>query len=230
MPISLSMVASRAGTSKAAVSRAFSGSSEISEETRQRIFKIAAELGYIHNASRSQHARLIRSQNDSSVPPAERTNLVTLLFYKTNRAHVYNVPYYQELIGQLDKTFRSEGMNIIEAYPQNEKEYSRIMKTASTDALILLSNIEYLTDEFISLLRLYAAHKPLVFLSNYIGKYKNEFHSVRADDFGVGTNGAEYCCENNNGEVVFVDSGLGMAVVEDRFLGYKTVMYRENRQ
>lgn len=47
MPVTIRDVARRAGVSPIIVSRAFSGSHPVAEETRRKIFEVVDELGYI---------------------------------------------------------------------------------------------------------------------------------------------------------------------------------------
>jgi LacI family transcriptional regulator len=52
--VTLSIIAKKTGLSKFAVSRALSGKSGVSEETRRRVKTVAADLGYVRGASRAE--------------------------------------------------------------------------------------------------------------------------------------------------------------------------------
>lgn len=227
--ISLSHIAEKAGTSKATVSRAFNYTPGISNEMRSRIFKIAAEMGYVQNKERSQHAKMLRPGAIPQPASRKRSDVVTLLFYNSTRDQIASVPYYKALTRLMDATFRSEGLSLIESYPQNEPEYLRIVETSATDGIIIVANIQQLGADFLAMLKIHSNRQPLIFLSNYPKSFQNQFHSVRSDDVSVGFTAADYCCKSGNGAVLFVDSGFGMAVAEDRYLGYRRAMEQHNR-
>ena len=224
MTISLSIIAEKAGTSKATVSRAFSRPEDVSLELRARVLKVASEMGYVHNPERSEHAKMLRPGNNKETVTRKRTNVATFLMYKSGRDHINAVPYYKKLTSVMDQTFRSEGLSLIEAYPQDEAEYLRIVESAATDGIIIMTNIHELGDDFVNLLKLHANRRPMIFLSNYPRASLNEFHCVRADGVNEGYLAARYCCRAGEGPVFFVDDGYGMAVVEDRYHGYKRAL------
>lgn len=57
MPVTIYDIAERAGVSIATVSRVFSGRARVADPTRERVFRIARELGYEPNASARSLAR-----------------------------------------------------------------------------------------------------------------------------------------------------------------------------
>ncbi|WP_412060560.1 LacI family DNA-binding transcriptional regulator [Rubrivirga sp. IMCC45206] len=57
MPVTIYDIADKAGVSIATVSRAFNGHPRVSESTRQKVFGVAEELGYVPHASAQSLAR-----------------------------------------------------------------------------------------------------------------------------------------------------------------------------
>ena len=93
-PVTLKDVAKVAGVSYATVSRAVSGSPEISEQTRRRILKICKEMGYTPNSiARSMVKRC--------------TNILGLIVPSLNN------PFMSELTADLEIYARRRGYNLM---------------------------------------------------------------------------------------------------------------------
>ena len=93
MPVTVKDIAKKAGVSHSTVSRALRSNPLISDETTQRIQKIAVELGYLPSA-------------------AART-------LKTNRSHVLGVvltsiddPFFSEILEGIEEVIQSSGYSL----------------------------------------------------------------------------------------------------------------------
>ncbi|MFK3964468.1 LacI family DNA-binding transcriptional regulator [Ensifer adhaerens] len=117
-------IAERAGVSVATVSRALSGSSLVTDETRQRINALARELSYRPNVS----ARNLRTRRSMSV----------LLVVRD----VGN-PFYLEILKGVEATAREAGYAVLmgntENDPDREVEYFNMLRDGHADGMILMT-------------------------------------------------------------------------------------------
>ena len=98
--MTLAQLSKEAGTSIATVSKAFSGSREVSNETRERIFAIARENGCFEKYFKA---------------PRERP-IIALLFPETESE------FYGHQIGMLERTFSKHGADTIVALTRFDSE------------------------------------------------------------------------------------------------------------
>lgn len=124
MPVTVKDIAKKAGVSHSTVSRALRSNPLISEETKQRIQKIAVELGYLPSA-------------------AART-------LKTNRSHVLGVvltsiddPFFSEILEGMEEVIQSSGYSLFIAAAhrdaQREREIVQAMVEHRADGVIICS-------------------------------------------------------------------------------------------
>ncbi|WP_077963140.1 LacI family DNA-binding transcriptional regulator [Ensifer adhaerens] len=117
-------IAERAGVSVATVSRALSGSSLVTDETRERIHALARELNYRPNVS----ARNLRTRRSMSV----------LLVVRD----VGN-PFYLEILKGVEATARAAGYAVLmgntENDPDREVEYFNMLRDGHADGMILMT-------------------------------------------------------------------------------------------
>ncbi|WDZ80205.1 LacI family DNA-binding transcriptional regulator (plasmid) [Ensifer adhaerens] len=117
-------IAEKAGVSVATVSRALSGSSLVTDETRKRIHELARELNYRPNVS----ARNLRTRRSMSV----------LLVVRD----VGN-PFYLEILKGVEATAREAGYAVLmgntENDPDREVEYFNMLRDGHADGMILMT-------------------------------------------------------------------------------------------
>ena len=121
--VTLKDVAKVAGVSYATVSRALSGSPEISEETRRRILKLCKEMGYTPNSvARSMVKRY--------------TNVLGLIVPSLNN------PFMSELTGHLEIYARNRGYTLMvcnSSYDYDlEKEVFSLLVGRQVDGIIMI--------------------------------------------------------------------------------------------
>ena len=123
--MTLKKLAEATGTSISTVSKAFSGSREISEDTRERIFRIAKEMGCFEKYRKSPSSR----------------PLIALLFPEAESE------YYARCIGLLEKEIAAWGGNTVVALTRFDPErtahlFSELVYRARVDGVILSGNGE----------------------------------------------------------------------------------------
>lgn len=144
--VTLKDVAKVAGVSYATVSRALSGSTEIGEETRNRITKLCEEMGYTPNA-------VARSM------VMKRTNIIGLIV-----ASIDN-PFMSELTTHIEIYARKCGYNLMlcnSSYdPELEKKVFSLLLGRQVDGIIMIP----VGNESYDSLQNLTAQVPTVFIS-----------------------------------------------------------------
>ena len=157
--VTLKDVAKVAGVSYATVSRAISGSPEISEDTRRRILKLCKEMGYTPNAvARSMVKR--------------RTDILGLIVPSLNN------PFMSELTGHLEIYARTRGYNLMvcnSSYDHDlEKEVFSLLVSRQVDGIIMIP-VGHESYESLSAL---TNQVPTVFISENMQNYPENYVSV----------------------------------------------------
>ena len=127
-------IAYLAGVSQPTVSRALRGSSSVSEATRERIFKIAADLNYAvdHNASS------LRSQ---------RTNRIAVLFFEdeTSDSSFIN-PFFVAMLGSITRAAARSKVDVLISFQSLSDNWHLAWEDSrKADGLILLGYGDYET-------------------------------------------------------------------------------------
>ncbi len=110
------------------VSRALNGSSVVKENTRERILKIADEIGYVVNAS----ARNLRKQSSRAI------GIVIPLSPESGQT--ISDPFFLEMVGAVSHAASKRGFDLIVSVPQEETKVSeqRLLQTGRADGLIII--------------------------------------------------------------------------------------------
>lgn len=118
-----------AGVSTATVSRAFSGNGRIKEATRQRVFKLAAEHGYVPNI----HAQRLN---------ARRTDIIAV-YYSFSTAPIFDY-YNMELAQEIAKAAAARGYTTNLELTQKTSDPSQGLQRAADggglDGIILVAD------------------------------------------------------------------------------------------
>ena len=171
--VTIKDIARIAGVSTSTVSRALSGSKELSEATRERIVKICNEQGYRVNAlARS----LIRS----------RTNVIGLIVPEVTN------PFYAEISLGIETHARELGYNVMLCNSQQDtkttEELFGFLISHQVDGIILANS----HSDAPRWLQQFAPHLPTVLLGTPASLSGDEVNSVCVDNLAGGRLAAEY--------------------------------------
>jgi DNA-binding LacI/PurR family transcriptional regulator len=123
-------VAKSAGVSITTVSRALNGYGDVNEKTRQRIVRIAKELGYHPNAA----ARNLRGK---------RTDTIAFAPYLFQHAEPEPETFFKELIGMLAFDCFEHNLSLLVTLPSSEQSiaemYRELTNSGRVDGIILAS-------------------------------------------------------------------------------------------
>ncbi|HEY0189309.1 MAG TPA: LacI family DNA-binding transcriptional regulator [Cellulomonas sp.] len=151
--VTLREVAEEAGLSVSAVSMALKDHPRISQETKERVRRIAAGLGYVPNSA----GRALR---------ARRADAIAVIVPNTSH-HVFGHTYFMKVLtGVNEVAIRHDAQLVISTNPDDAEggmAYERVMKSGSVDGAIVTS--ASVDDPGIG--RLIASGLPVVLLGRF---------------------------------------------------------------
>lgn len=197
--VTIKDVAKAAGVSYSTVSRALTGSPEISEETRSRILQICKEMNYTVNT-------VARSMVKKS------TKLLGLIIPSVNN------PFMSELAYHVDRQARARGYNIIlcnsSRDPEQERELFELMIGRQVDGILLspagMESYEKLYP--------YLSRIPTVFIGENLREMPESYVSV--DNFRGAQVGVEYLYKLGHREILYFGRRRGSMTHQLRAEGY----------
>lgn len=197
--VTIKDVAKAAGVSYSTVSRALSGSPEISEDTRARILQICKEMNYTANTV--ARAMVMKS-----------TKLLGLILTDVNN------PFMSELSYHIDRQSRARGYNIILCNSnrdmEQERELFELMLGRQVDGVILLPS----GPESYESLCPYLSRIPTVFVGENLREAPESYVSV--DNFHGARLGVEYLYELGHRDILYFGRRRGSTTHQLRAEGY----------
>lgn len=193
-------VAERAGVAVYTVSRALNGKKDVSDALREKIQKIAAEMGYVPNSG----ARILREGCSKTVG----------VVYDDIRN-----PFYQILTSMLAEKLHKKGYQVIIFYDfdsisqLHEKLMVRVL-SANVDGIISLINPD---DDALALNKIWK--KPLAVVTS--SDKSGNMDIFQADDFGGGVMAAEYLIAEGYKKIGYINASTKHYSGMRRYEGYK---------
>ncbi|MBA7586066.1 Ribose operon repressor [subsurface metagenome] len=201
--ITLKMVAERAGVSVNTASRAINNKSDINEETKKRVLKVAQELGYVRNAT----AVALRTKKTGTlgVVIADNRN-----------------PFYAEVLNGIEEAAREKNYHIILANTQRdyqkEEEAINLLLAKRVDGL-LITPVQDRNDDIKKLIE---ANIPFVIVGR---DFKNiEVDAVYNDEVKGGFFATEYLIKKGHKRIAFINGFLHKSPAQGRLEGYKKAL------
>ena len=197
--VTIKDVAKAAGVSYSTVSRALSGSPEISSDTRERILAVCKEMNYTANAV--ARAMVMKS-----------TKLLGLILTGVNN------PFMSELAYHIDRQASARGYNIILCNSSRdltrERELFELMIGRQVDGIILAPSGP---ESYASLLP-YLSRIPSVFVGENLREERESYVSV--DNYRGAYLGVEYLYGLGHREILYFGRRRGSTTHQLRAEGY----------
>ena len=203
--VTIKDVAKAAGVSYSTVSRALTGSPEISEDTRARILQICKEMNYTTNT-------VARSMVMKS------TKLLGVILTGVNN------PFMSELAYHIDRQARARGYNIIlcnsSRDPEQERELFELMIGRQADGILLFPA----GAESYEILKPYLSRIPTVFIGENLREAPESYVSV--DNFRGAQMGVEYLYRLGHRDILYFGRRRGSTTHQLRAEGYAAACER----
>ena len=197
--VTIKDVAKAAGVSYSTVSRALSGSPEISVDTRERILQVCKEMNYTANTV--ARAMVMKS-----------TKLLGLILTGVNN------PFMSDLAYHIDRQARARGYNIILCNSsrdlEQEKELFELMIGRQVDGIILVPS----GPESYEKLRPYLSRLPTVFVGENLREVPESYVSV--DNYRGACMGVEYLYRLGHRDILYFGRRRGSTTHQLRSEGY----------
>ncbi|MDR1801773.1 MAG: LacI family transcriptional regulator [Lachnospiraceae bacterium] len=197
--VTIKDIANEAGVSYATVSRALSGSNEISTETKKRILGISRKLGYTANT-------VARSL------VANETKIIGLIVGSVNN------PFMSEIAYHLELKARAKGYNLMFCNSFNdikqEEEAYKLMIGRQVDGIVIVPTSSKSYDR----LKPYVRQVPTVFFSDNLRDMHESYVSV--DNLRGTYIGTKYLYSIGHRKIVYFARRLGSITHELRLEGY----------
>ncbi|MBD0383598.1 LacI family DNA-binding transcriptional regulator [Paenibacillus sedimenti] len=117
--VTMQEIADRVGVSKYAVSKALSGKPGISVVTREKIFELASQLGYLNQ----KVIKKIQNQTTS-----EQSDKIVCVLIPNIRSQNKESGYWGKILDGISKALESEGMGSIIVSDDSPKNFNLVMK------------------------------------------------------------------------------------------------------
>lgn len=195
-------IAERIGVSSVTISKALNDKEGVSEELKEKIKKVAEEMGYRFNT----HAKSMKeglSYNLGIVIP-ERFSGTTQAFY---------LQFYQLLSKVLDSYHYSGILYILSQEDEDQLVLPRIYNEKKVDGFIVLGQLGKKYVELIGKIE-----NPVIFLDFYTDQ--NEIDSVLTDNFYGVYELTNYVVRSGHKKIAFVGNVHATSSIQDRYLGY----------
>lgn len=203
--VTIKDIARIAGVSCSTVSRALSGSSELSEKTRERILEICRQEGYRVNA-------LARSLICS------KTNVIGLIVPEVTN------PFYAEISLGIETRARSLGYNVMLCNsmhdPATTESLFEFLISHQVDGIILASS----HNDSAHWVRQFAPSAPTVLLGTASTEGGEEINSVSVDNLVGGRIAAEYLLSQGHRDIVYLGYRPSSITHQLRFRGFSEAL------
>ncbi|APC41910.1 LacI family DNA-binding transcriptional regulator [Clostridium estertheticum] len=203
--ITMKDIAEKVGVSKTTVSLVINKKADnISEETKNKIYEVIEETGYIPN----NVARGLKTKKSGSIAII--------------MPDILN-PFFSELSRAIEDFANKLGYNVFLCNSDNnankEKRYVKLLISKLIDGIILIPGQE--SEDSANLLKLNDI--PFVFVDRYIKGYE-DYPGVYFDNKQGIQCGVEYLYGKNKRNIVFVTGPKKMTIYKERIDGYKESM------
>jgi LacI family transcriptional regulator len=209
-------IAKKAGVSTYTVSRALNGHSDISEQTRARIRKLAEELNYYPNAA----ARSLQGK---------RTNTIALALWPRDRHDQGTTEtFFQEFIGKLAIASLKYDLSLLITQPESQaataKVYRELAGSGRVDGLILTD----VTPQDTRIELLNEIGLPFVAYGRTSDYANLSYPFVDIDGRAGSKTIFEYLYQQGHRRIAYLSVPFYNFTVIDRFEGYKQTLQAKN--
>nr|WP_102714343.1 LacI family DNA-binding transcriptional regulator [Paenibacillus castaneae] len=208
--ISRKEVAKLAGVSEATVSRVLNNVGPIKQETRERVLRASAELGYVPSALAQQFAR------------QKSGNIGVILPFVPN-VHLFSTYYFSEILSGIGETAKRCGYDLLLIFrePDGARNYAKLFRTHKIDACIVLGSQD-VPEERAALAELKEEGYPFCLVNQ---RFDDERYTAVDADHVAGSRAAvQHLIRQGKRKVAFINGPAQYSNSADRLEGYKNAL------
>ncbi|MCM8711551.1 LacI family DNA-binding transcriptional regulator [Clostridium sp. SYSU_GA19001] len=200
-------IAKLAGVSPGTVSNALNNKKGVSKETRERILKIAEEMGYYRNNK-------------------EESNIIRFIIFKKQGYVVSDTPFFSALIEGIERECRAEGFELIVSHvihnEHSDEDIQEIIKQDQIAGVLLLATEMDESDlEPFKKLSI-----PVIILDNYFNNA--DFDYVLINNVQGAYQAVKYLVEKGHKEIGCLGSSKIINNFRYRYEGFKEALIYSN--
>lgn len=211
MAISRKDVARLAGVSEATVSRVLNNVGPMKEETKQRVLKAAAELGYVPNALAQQFAR-------------RRSGNIGVILPFVPKVRLFSNYYFSEILSGIGEAAKISGSDLLLIFreQEGERDYATLFRKQKIDSCVILGSTD-IAEERAALTELAAEGFPFCLVNQY---YEDEpFITVDADHASGARTAVRHLLERGYSKIAFMNGPPEYSNSTDRLAGYQEALF-----
>lgn len=201
--VKLADIAEVLNVSKVTVSKALSDKEGVSDELREKIKRLATEMGYRQNSI----ARSLRDGYTYNIGVLIPEGYVEMY-------HSFYWELYQNVLNSLIKKSYYGIMEIISAEDEKNNVIPRIIQDGKVDGIILMGEFKKEYVEYLSNLN----DVPIVLLDSY--DKNSNYDTVISDNYYGMYVLTDYLIEMGHRNIIFVGNPKATSSIQDRFLGF----------
>ena len=209
--VTLADIASRAGVSSVAVSKALKGKPGVSDELRKKVREIAQELGYQAGTSGRRAVKAMTGNIGVVVP---------------EKYYGYSISFYGQLYEKVVRAlYDNQRYGILELLKKEDEiagTIPKVMQDGKVDGLIFLGQM----DENYVRKMISQTDLPVIFLDTYLSNL--EFDTVVSDSYYGSYKLTGYLIGQGHRRIAFVGKADATSSISDRYWGYRKAL-RENQ-
>ncbi len=205
-------IAARLGVSTMTVSKALSGKSGVSEETREKVKQLAEEMGYIAPGSEKDDTG--KSYNIG----------VLLSEYYAGQSATFYWKLYQEICTKAADKNCFVMLEILSVADETDKKLPKLLQERKIDGLIILGSAE---SEYLKNLE-QKSNVPLVYMDFYDSSIHED--SVISNSFYGTYRLTNYLFEKGHRKIAFVGNMNANMSIMDRYLGYQKSLLEHGKE
>ncbi|EKQ56480.1 MULTISPECIES: LacI family DNA-binding transcriptional regulator [unclassified Clostridium] len=209
--IKLADIAEVLNVSKVTVSKALSDKEGVSDELRDKIKKVAAEMGYRQNSI----ARSLRDGYTYNIGVLIPEGYVEMY-------HSFYWELYQNVLNALTKKSYYGIMEIISKDDENNRVIPRMIQDSKIDGIIVMGELRKEYIEYLNNL----GDVPLVLLDTY--DKHSDYDTVTSDNYYGMYLLTDYLIEMGHKDIIFVGNPHATSSIQDRFLGFAKALLENN--
>lgn len=202
-----------AGVSEATVSRVINNVGPIKEETKQRVLRAAAEVGYVPSALAQQFAR-------------RKSGNIGVILPSVPKVHLFSTYYFSEILSGIGEAAKRLGYDLLLIFqePGESRDYAALFRKQKVDACIMLGSRD-MPEERTALAELANAGYPFCLVNQRFDGYP--FPSVDADHVAGSKMAAEHLLKQGRRRIAFLNGPEHYSNSLDRLKGYKAALADE---
>ncbi|AQR97692.1 LacI family DNA-binding transcriptional regulator [Clostridium saccharoperbutylacetonicum] len=201
--IKLADIAEVLKVSKVTVSKALSDKDGVSDELREKIKKVAAEMGYRQNSI----ARSLRDGYTYNIGVLIPEGFVEMY-------HSFYWELYQNVLNALTKKSYYGIMEVVNREDENNNVVPRMLQDSKVDGIIVMGELKKEYVEFLNSLD----DVPVVMLDTYDKHI--DYDTVTSDNYYGMYLLTDYLIEMGHRDILFVGNPRATSSIQDRFLGF----------